>query len=224
MTGGAVLPVVNTSIGNVPDHRVRARLFAGASIATLLGLLAGPAASGFVLRRHGAHGDVSEMTPAVVGMPLTIAAVCALVVAMGVALGGSETLPRPVRIETARTPIVWRQASPVLFASFLVLFGLGAFEAMLPVLAPTALSLDPPALGALLALCMVVMLAVKRLVPRPDSASGGARPFLAAGFLVLAAGIAFLGQAGSLAGAALAVALIGAGGPFCNRRLPISRP
>jgi len=216
VTGGAVLPVVNTSIGNVPDHRVRARLFAGASIATLLGLLAGPAASGFVYAAMERMGDVSEMTPAVVGMPLTIAAVCALVVAMGVALGGIGDPAAASADPKLRAPrIVWRQASPVLFASFLVLFGLGAFEAMLPVLAPTALSLDPPALGALLALCMVVMLAVQSglfLAPILHRVAHG--PFLAAGFLVLAAGIAFLGQAGSLAGAALAVALIGAGGAF----------
>ncbi len=86
VAGGAVLPVVNTAIGGVPDQRARARLFAGASMATLLGLLAGPAVSGFVYAAMQRMGDVSEMTPAVIGLPLATAAVCALVVAMGVAL------------------------------------------------------------------------------------------------------------------------------------------
>lgn len=216
VAGGAVLPVVNTAIGGVPDQRARARLFAGASMATLLGLLAGPAVSGFVYAAMQRMGDVSEMTPAVIGLPLATAAVCALVVAMGVALSGIKDAAEGSADMEQRAPrIVWRQARPALFASFLVLFGLGAFESILPILAPTVLSLDPPALGALLALCMVVMLAVQTglfLAPVLHRAARG--PFLAAGFLVVAGGIALLAQAGSLADAALAVALIGAGAAF----------
>jgi predicted MFS family arabinose efflux permease len=106
------------------------------------------------------------------------------------------------------------------YAAALVAFALsgslaGAFEAMLPAIGPDALSLDPPALGVLLALCMVAMLAVQGglfLVPLLHRVAHG--PFLAAGFLVVAGGVALLGQAGSLAGAALAVGLIGAGGAF----------
>ncbi|MEF8731546.1 MAG: MFS transporter [Candidatus Accumulibacter meliphilus] len=216
VAGGAVLPVVNTSIGNVPDRPVRARLFASASMATLLGLLAGPAVSALVYAAMQRMGDVSEMTSTILVLPTATAAVFALCVAVSVALGGVWTGAAYAADPARRAHrIVWRQASPALFASFLVLFGLGAFEAVLPVLNPTALSLNPPALGALLALCMVVMLAVQTglfLVPILHRVARG--PFLAAGFLVLAAGMALLGQAGSLAGAALAVVLVGAGGAF----------
>lgn len=214
VAGGAVLPVVNASIGAVPDRRIRARLFAGASMAILLGLLAGPAMSGLVFAAMQRMGDVREMTPAVIGLPLATAAAFALCVAAGVALGRVGMRAAGGASPPARR-VVWRQAWPALFASFLLLLGLGAFEAMLPVLGPGALSLDPPALGALLALCMVVMLAVQAgLFLAPILHRAARSRFIAAGFLVIAGGIGLLAEASSLAGAALAVALIGAGGAF----------
>jgi hypothetical protein len=69
VAGGAVLPVVNTSIGNVPDRPVRARLFASASMATLLGLLAGPAGSALGYAVMQRMGDVSEMTSTILVLP-----------------------------------------------------------------------------------------------------------------------------------------------------------
>lgn len=218
VAGGAVLPVVNASIGAVADHRTRARLFAGASMATLVGLLAGPALSGIVYGAMQRMGDVREMTPAVIGLPLAGAATIALCVAAGfvwgrvgthatVALGASPA-PRAPRI-------VWRQAWPALSASFLLLLGLGAFEAMLPVFGQSALSLDPPALGLLLALCMLVMLAVQSgLFLAPILHRAAHARFIAAGFLVVSGGVAWLAEANSFAGAAVGVGLIGAGGAF----------
>lgn len=216
VAGGAVLPVVNAAIGAVADRRIRARHFAGTSMATLLGLLAGPGVSGLVYAGMERMGDVGTMTTAVIGLPLASAAAFALCVAAGIALDGSGGYATRDATGTQRVPAVhWRQAWSALFASFLVLLGLGAFEAMLPVLAPGTLSLAPPALGALLALCMVVMLAVQAwlfLFPVLHRAARG--PFLAAGFVVVAGGVGILAQAGSLAEAAAAVALIGAGGAF----------
>ncbi|MFZ5557460.1 MAG: MFS transporter [Pseudomonadota bacterium] len=218
VAGGAVLPVVNAAIGAVADHHRRARLFAGASMATLLGLLAGPAMSGLVYGAMQWMGDVREMTPAVIGLPLALAAAFTLCVAAGFAWGRGG-----MRATAARSPgppqrrprVIWRQAWPALSASFLLLLGLGAFEAMLPVLAPGALSIAPPALGALLALCMAVMLAVQAglfLAPVLHRAARG--PLIATGFLIVAGGIALLAEADSLAGAAFAVGLIGAGSAF----------
>jgi len=218
VAGGAVLPVVNASIGAVADRGIRARLFAGTSMATLLGLLAGPALSAFVYGAMQRMGDVSAMTPAVIGLPLAVAAAIALCVAAGFAwagVGAHATVARSASLPHVRPRVVWRQAWPALFASFLLLLGLGAFEAMLPVLGQTVLSLDPSALGALLALCMVAMLAVQAglfLAPILHRAARGR--FIAAGFLVVAGGIALLAEASSLAGAAIAVGLIGAGGAF----------
>lgn len=218
VAGGAVLPVVNATIGAVADRGTRARLFAGASMATLIGLLAGPATSGMVYGAMQRMGDVSAMTPAVIGLPLGAAAAIALFVAVGFAWGrvsANATVARGASLPLVRPRVVWRQAWPTLSASFLLLLGLGAFETMLPLLGQTALSLDPPALGALLALCMVVMLAVQAglfLAPILHRAARGR--FIAAGFLVVAGGIALLAEANSLAGAAVAVGLIGAGGAF----------
>lgn len=91
---------------------------------------------------------------------------------------------------------------------------------MLPALAPGVLSLDSPALGALLALCMVVMLVVQAGMFLAPILHGAARDrSLAAGFLVMADGIALLAEADSFAGAALAVGLVGAGGAFLQRAI-----
>ena len=218
VAGGAVLPVVNASIGAIADRRARARLFAGASMATLLGLLAGPALSGIVYGAMQRMGDVREMTPAVIGLPLAGAAAVALCVAAGFAWdwrGARANAMRPAGALQPAARIVWRQAWPALSASFLVLLGLGAFEAMLPVLGQTTLSLDPPALGLLLALCMLVMLAVQSgLFLAPILHRAARARFIAAGFLAVAGGIALIAQAESFAGAALGVAIIGAGGAF----------
>jgi len=218
VAGGAVLPVVNAAIGVVADRRLRARLFAGASVATLGGLLAGPAVSGLVYGAMQRMGDVREMTPAVIGIPLAGAAAFALLVAAGSALwpiDGRATATRRAGTAARAPRIFWRQAFPALAAIFLLLLGLGAFEAVLPVLGRRGLALDPVALGLLLALCMAVMLAVQGgmfLAPILHRAARGR--FIAAGFLVVASGVALLAEVDSLPGAALAVGLIGAGGAF----------
>lgn len=216
VAGGAVLPVVNATIGAEANRRIRARHFAGTSMATLLGLLAGPGVSSLVYAGMEHMGDIATMTAAVIGLPLASAATFALSVAAGIGLDSSGGYATHAAVGTPRTPAVhWRQASSALFASFLALFGLGTFEAILPVLAPGALSLTPPALSALLALCMVVMLAVQAaliLFPILHWAARG--PFLAAGFVGLSGGVGILAQAGSPVEAATAVVLIGAGGAF----------
>jgi len=219
VAGGAGLPVVNAKIGAVAARRSRARLFAGASMAMLFGLLAGPALSALVYGAMQRMGDVREMTPAVIGLPLAGAAAFALLVAAGAAWKGGERQV-DTRADGHATPanprrVVWRQAWPALSASFLLLLGLGAFEATLPVLGQGVLSLDPPALGALLALCMAVMLAVQAgMFLAPILHRAARARFIVAGFLVVAGGIGLLAETESLAGAALAVGLIGAGGAF----------
>ena len=218
VAAGAVLPVVNATIGTVAERHTRARLFAGASMATLLGLLAGPALSGLVYGAMQRMGDVREMTPAVIGLPLAGTAVLALLVAAGFAWRLISTRPAETRNEnppSASARIVWHQARPALYASFLLTLGLGAFEATLPLLGQTALLLDAPAIALLLAVCMLVMLAVqtglflKTFLHRVAHAR-----IVAAGFLVIAGGVALLAEASSFAGAALAVGVIGAGGAF----------
>jgi len=218
VAGGAVLPVVNAGIGRLPDRRLRARLFAGASMAMLLGLLAGPAISGFVYAAMQRMGDVRQMTTAVILLPLAGAAVVALLVAAGCARlrGGLRRDDIRATVLASRASlIVWRQAWPALGASFLLLFGLGAFEAVLPVLGQTLLSLDAVVISGLLGLCMAVMLAVQGgMFFAPNLHRAARAGPIAAGFIVVAGGMALLAQSESLIDAALAVGLIGAGGAF----------
>lgn len=218
VAGGSVPPVVNAAIGAVADRPVRGRLFAGAAMTTLVGLIAGPAASGLVYGAMERMGNVQQMTATVIGYPLAGAAALALAVAAGcrVVLGNphADTM-RDARQPTARPIVHWHRAGPALSASFLLLLGLGAFEALLPVFGQRTLSLDPLALGALLSLCMVTMLAVEAamfLAPVLHYATSGRS--IVGGFLVVATGIGMLAEAQSFSAVALAVILIGAGGAF----------
>jgi MFS transporter, DHA1 family, multidrug resistance protein len=214
--GGAVLPIVNATVGAMQDHRERARAFSGTSMATLLGLLAGPAVSAAVYGAMQRMGDVREMTRTVVGLPLAAAAVVAVLVALGCALRLGGTSASTVQwtggiADAART--VWRSAWPALAASFLLTLALGAFEAVLPVFLPRVLSAGPQAVGTMLALCMVAMLAVQGgllVFPVLHRVAGGV--FVVAAFLAVAAGLALLAASASWTHAALAVGLIGVGG------------
>lgn len=216
--GGAVLPVVNASVGAIANPGLRARLFAGVSIALLLGLLAGPALSGFVYAAMQRMGDVREMTSAVISLPLAAAAAFALSVAMVSARLRSDACPVDTRISAAAPRlflIVWHRAWPALTASFLLLFGLGAFEAALPIIGQNMLSLDAAAISGLLALCMAVMLTIQSgMFLAPNLHRMAREELIGAGFIVVAGGVLILAQSSSLGGAALAVALIGAGGAF----------
>lgn len=214
--GGAVLPIVNATVGALQDRRERARAFSGTAMATLLGLLAGPAVSAGVYGAMQRMGDVREMTPAVIGLPLAGAAAVAVLVAVGCALGLGSTRASTVQwtggiVAAARA--VWRSAWPALAASFLFTMALGAFEAILPVFGPQVLSAGPEAVGALLALCMIAMLGIQGgliIFPVLHRVAGGA--LLVAAFLAVAAGLALLAASESWPRAALAVGLLGIGG------------
>jgi len=218
VAAGAGLPVVNATIGAVVDRHTRARLFAGASMATLLGLLAGPALSGLISGAMQQMGEAQERPPAVIGLPLAGTAAFALLVAAGFGcrlIGSSAFQTRGERTPAAPARVVWHQARPALYASFLLTLSLGAFEATLPLLGQTALSLDAPAIALLLAVCMLVMLAVQAGLFLTAFLHRVARArLIAAGFLVIAAGVVLLTEANSFAGAAAGVAVIGMGGAF----------
>ena len=216
VAGGAGLPSVNATAGAVTDRRQRARLFSGTAMATLLGLLAGPALSGLVYGAMQRMGDVTTMTPAVVGLPLVASASVAFGVALGCGLRLERTRTASLELGGGIMPAaraVWQNARPALAASFLLTLALGAFEAILPVFGRSHLSIGPEAIGALLSVCMIAMLGVQGgllVFPILQRVAGGA--FIATAFLVVAAGLSLLAATESLTHAALAIGLIGAGG------------
>ncbi|MBK6980226.1 MAG: MFS transporter [Betaproteobacteria bacterium] len=214
VSAGAVLPAVAATVGSVIDLPRRARLFAGVSVATLLGLLAGPVLSGTAYLAMQRFGEVKRLEPAIVGLPVAAAAAFVILILVGVIRWLPRSMLRP-NATGCSEPVAWREATPFLLSGFAVLLGLGAFEAVLPLAGKSQMRIDTAALGMLLAGCMLVMLAVQlMLFVMPGihrNAKGGS---IAAGFLVMAAGSALLSAADSPWMAAAAVGLIAAGAAF----------
>lgn len=214
VAAAAVLPVIAATVGQVIDLRRRARIVAGMSAASLVGLLAGPALSGWAYMATAPSNAVAQWAPAVVWPPLGASAVLVTFVLFGIA----RRLPRAALDVAARQkqePIGWYAATPVLFANFAVLLGLGAFEAVLPLLGKTQLPFDTAVLGFLLAECMLVMLAVQlALFATPilhRNLSGG---LIVSGYLGMAVGVVALSMATAMWAAVAAVAVIAACATF----------
>lgn len=214
VAAAAVLPVVAATVGQVADLRRRARIVAGMSAASLLGLLAGPALSGWVFMATVPEDGVARWAPAVIGPPFGASAALVILVLLGIARG----LP-PATLDLAagqkQESIAWHAATPVLFANFAVLLGLGTFEAVLPLLGKTQLPFDTAVLGFLLAECMLVMLVVQAaLFATPilhRNLSGG---LFVSGYVGMTVGVVTLSVASAMWAAVAAVAVIAACAAF----------
>lgn len=211
---GAVLPVVALLVAEVREPEARARLFAATVAASLLGLLLGPALSGgaslLMLRMQGAAG----MDAGTIAWALAASGASAVVTALA-ALGSRAMVRRPAAQEPARGPLqvsAGGHLRAAYAANFLVLFGLGAFEAILPPLGESKFQLGTAGLAFLFAQCSLVMIAVQGLLfyrPVLTRVPGGA--VVAGGFATMAAGAAWLALGGTLASQYWGVGLIAAG-------------
>jgi len=207
---GAVPPLAGAFAAADPDPVRRARMFAATGAATLVGLLAGPALSGgvvWLMEHMPGAGDMSAATLFwSMGAPASIA--------LAVAFAALRT-PDPEKSAGALTdPLLlpsraWARCSGLFVASFLVLFGLGAFEVMLPLLGPRTLGLDAGSLALLFAECSAVMLAVQAaLFFSPALARVPGRAVIAVGFALMAVGAAGLALARTGWGAYAAIAVL----------------
>lgn len=214
----AVLSGVAVTIAGERDQSRRARYFAGSSAAALLGLLAGPALSGMV------SGVMARMVHADTGAAMTLAIPYSLAAAIGLACLGAAALglrsasaaERPVLQQTGWTALATNTPlHSVLVANFLVLFGLGALEVIMPLFGAQRLALDALAVGLLFAACSLVMIAVQGGLFASGWLSRRSRGGPAAvAFIVMAAGFVWFDLAGAFTSAAGAVGVIAAGGGY----------
>ncbi|MBX3646341.1 MAG: MFS transporter [Rhodocyclaceae bacterium] len=214
IAAGAVLPVVAAAVGSEINLRLRAKLFAGLSMATLFGLLAGPALSGSTYAVMQSYGGANTWTLATVAPPFIGVAAFVLLLLAGI----WRWLPSPVlrvRMKGKQGHVIWRTAMPFLSASFFALLGLGAFEAVLPLAGNAQFQINTEVLSLLFAGCMFVMLAVELALFFTSTLHRYAtNRSVALGFLGMAVGVTLLSASSSIWDTAAAVGMIAASSAF----------
>lgn len=209
---GAVAPAAGARAAADPDPVRRARLFAATGAATLLGLLAGPALSGGIVRLMARMPGADDMSTMTLLWPMAASAFVAIAVAAVVVR--TVGLGRPAGTASRPDPAVapaWSPSTALVAANFLVLLGVGAFEVTLPLLGTRELGLDGGSLALLFAECSAVMLLVQvTLFFSPALARTPARAVLAGGFALMVVGAAALALARTTTEAFVAVGVLAA--------------
>ncbi len=206
---GMVLPVVSMRVAGVPDMKWRGKLFVATGAAALLGLLLGPALSGAIALL--VRGMVGAMSVQILAWSLGAVGVMAVFVACAAAY--LRDIDGPLWVKARGTRIPFRELPRALLAAnFLVLFGLGAFEVLLPLVGETRLRLDAAGLAMLFAECSLVMIAVQAILFfTPMLARLPGWVFVANGFAAMAGGSAWFALADTRVAAYASVALVAAG-------------
>lgn len=185
----AIVPVSYAMVaGYAADDQLRARRFAWLNIAALAGALAGPAIGGFL-------GAMWSDGMPVSGAPFMLLALAAA----GVAAVSFFALPRDLpTVERIAPPDRGRDRPTILrllLLSFVMTWGLGTFEVGLALRARTDFALDEPSVGRMFVECMAVMALAQALIFNRWVAPLHTRRLIAPAFLVLSAGIYWLGFA-----------------------------
>lgn len=199
-SAGAVLPAVFAAASELEDVEQRASSLAWLGAASLLGYLVGPALS----------GAIDAWLQAGIEPPLYAAAAVAVAALLftGVALPDAAPGQVSQQAPTSGSYSLARVAA----LSTGAMFGLGAFEVGLTVLAAQRLSLGTGVLALMFVECSVVMLIVQAwLAVSPAAASRRSRAVVAVSFASMAAGFGVLALARSVALLYVGVALLAAG-------------
>ena len=190
MAGGlfaaAVLPVTLAYVSDTSLAALRARRFAWMSAASVMGFLAGPSLGGWLATAPRTGGVPATALPF-----LAVAGLGALVWILAWTCLSEPT--GPVRAAT-RTPMP--DTTRLLFVlSLFVTFGIGGFEVGLTLHAQQHLKLSPAELGLMFFECSLVMAIVNVLLFAPFAHRFDGRFALAAGFAIMAIGLAWLASA-----------------------------
>ena len=200
-SAGAVLPAVLATASELEDVERRASRLAWLGAASLLGYLVGPALS----------GAIDALLQPDTEWPFYVAAG----VAVAALLLTGVTLPdaAPVQASSREAPASSSYSlGRVAALSTGAMFGLGAFEVGLTVLAAQRLSLGTGALALMFVECSLVMLIVQAwLALLPAAASHRARAVAAASFACMTVGFGVLALARSVELVYVGVALLAAG-------------
>jgi MFS family permease len=205
----AIIPSVLALVsGMEADEASRARAFGWVSVASTLGLLAGPVLGG-VAADWRPWSDLVELPYGLV--PFALVALLALVAAVAVAVTVPPTLSTAGAIVEAAPSLGKIFRFPLIVLAAIAAAGLGVFEVALT-LRSRVLLISPPTLGLMFAGCMVIMLIVQVVIfsrwVRPSST----RWFIGPSFLVLGTGLALIPISAAETGLLAATAAIAASG------------
>lgn len=206
---GVVLPIVSVRVAAVANLEQRGKLFAAMGAAALLGFLFGPALSGAVA--HLMRGMVGEMSAQILAWSLGATSVMAIFVACAAACLRDVGEQRLVNVAGTQ-PLFRELPRMLLILNFLVLFGLGAFEVLMPLAGETRLRLDAGGLALMFAECSLVMIVVQAILfftPVLTRVPGWV--IVASGFAAMAAGIVWLALGDTRVAAYAGVGLVAAG-------------
>ncbi|RUW70745.1 MFS transporter [Mesorhizobium sp. M4B.F.Ca.ET.049.02.1.2] len=207
----AVLPSAFTFIADTEaDEQRRARAFGRISVASSLGLLAGPMVGGLAWQWLGTM-PFDEMSNGAFLLSFLVAggaAVAAATVARAIE-GGPP--PRQKRDHVESMAVAKSGEFLLLGLAAVLAGGLGLFEVGLT-LRSRSLSITPTALGSMLAMCMAVMLIAQGIVfsrlVKPETT----RWLVAPAFAVMAVGLALTLVAGGSDGLLIPTSMVAASG------------
>jgi len=216
----AVLPVAMAFAGASHPAEQRARRFAGLSAAAGLGLLAGPALSGFTTRA-GATSSSAGLWHWALASPFAVAA--ALGALAWVAL--FFRLPSGVMHTITITQDGARVRPTLFLLLMLLMFGIGSFEVAIALRAQRFLGMPATAISLIFMECSVVMIAAQLAVFRSSPAWLHSGLVTTSAFVALAGGMALLPYSDSDPGVVGLVGLIAAAAgilvPVVNYRISV---
>ena len=190
-----LVPATAASIVARCDEASRARHLGWMSAAAIGGFLVGPALTGWVHDLLAAYPTTGASALHVTAVPIWTTAAVALVAALGIAwrFAPSRVPGVPTGLAAAAGPAAdLRGGLGLLFLSALGAFGLGAFEVGLSLQSQQTWRLSPGDLGWLFVVCSLVMLAIQVLLfDRLRRQLQPAR-LVIGGFVLMAAGFAFM--------------------------------
>ena len=187
-----LVPATAASIVARCDGVSRARHLGWMSAAAIGGFLVGPALTGWVHELLAAYPATGAVALHVTAVPIWATAAVAVVAALGIAWRFEPSHAPRALAATASTAASLRERLGLLLLSAVGAFGLGAFEVGLSLQSQRTWRLSPGDLGWLFVVCSLVMLAIQvllfdRLRKRLQPAG-----LVVGGFLLMAAGFAFM--------------------------------
>jgi DHA1 family multidrug resistance protein-like MFS transporter len=212
LNGSFAAAVLPTALALVADIEVvecrRARTFGWVSVASSLGLLAGPMLGGFASSRDAAAGTASYEV-----LPFALVAGAAVAAAF-TAWSVVPHVPPPQRQELGLRSLI-SPASPgevrLLVLAAAAAGGLGAFEVGLT-LRSRELTMMPESLGLMFAACMMVMLIVQAIAFSPLVKPATTLWLVAPSFVAMGVGLALIPVASAPGGLLAATGMVAAAG------------
>jgi MFS family permease len=224
LNGGFASAVFPTALALVADKEgdeaQRARTFGYVSVASSLGLLAGPMLGGFA-SDWGANafgGSVASLAESLPSLLVATAATAAVIAVLGVVHGDRPPPPRQKAGLKSMAPPTKPGEIRLLVLAAVAAGGLGAFEVGIT-LRSRVLTMTPAALGLMFAACMVVMLIVQGVVFSSLVKPATTRWLIAPSFALMGLGLALIPMVQGSDGLLAATGMVAASGGLLSPML-----